>query len=65
MFLFENDFRANTKTIHGVRYITVSFYSGDKDIFQKVGNLITSDFSSTKIDEITKDSLVDDGIAIA
>ena len=65
MFLFENDFRASTKTIHGVRYITVSFYGGDKDIFQKVGSLITSDFSSTKIDEITKDSLLDDGIAIA
>ena len=37
MFLFENDFRASTKTIRGVRYITVSFYSGDKDIFQKGG----------------------------
>lgn len=65
MFLFENDFRASTKTIRGVRYITVSFYGGDKDIFQKVGNLITNDFSTTKIAEITKDSLVDDGIAIA
>lgn len=40
MFLFENDFRASTKTIRGVRYITVSFYGGDKDIFQKVGNLM-------------------------
>ncbi len=48
MFLFENDFRASTKTIRGVRYITVSFYGGDKDIFQKVGSLITSDFSTTK-----------------
>lgn len=65
MFLFENDFRANTKTIHGVRYITVSFYGGDKDIFQKITNLIKEDFSTAKIDEITKDSLVDDGIAIA
>ena len=65
MFLFENDFRASTKTIRGVRYITVSFYSGDKDILQKVGGLIKSDFSTTKIAEITKESLVDDGIAIA
>lgn len=65
MFLFENDFRASTKTIRGVRYITVSFYGGDKDIFQKVGSLITSDFSATKIAEITKDSLVNDSIAIA
>ena len=29
MFLFENDFRASTKTIRSVRYITVSFYSGE------------------------------------
>lgn len=65
MFLFENDFRASTKTIRGVRYITVSFYGGDKDIFQKVEGLITNDFSTTKIAEITKDSLVNDGIAIA
>lgn len=62
MFLFENDFRASTKTIRGVRYITVSFYGGDKDIFQKVGGLITSDFSTSKIAEVTNDSLVDDGI---
>ena len=65
MFLFENAFRASTKTIRGVRYITVSFYGGDKDIFQKVGGLIKGDFSTTKIAEITKESLVDDVIAIA
>ncbi len=65
MFLFKNDFRAHSTKIGGVRYITVSFYGGEKDIFQKVTDLIKEDFSSTKIDEITKDSLVDDGIAIA
>ena len=65
MFLFENDFRASTKTIRGVRYITVSFYGGDKDSLQKAGGLIKSDFSTTKIAEITKESLVDDGIAFA
>ena len=41
MFLFENDFQAHTTTIRGVQYITFSFYSGNKDIFQKVGQLIT------------------------
>lgn len=65
MFLFENDFRASTKTIHGVRYITVSFYSGDKDIFDKVGALIKNDFSTTITNKITNDSSVDHGIAIA
>ena len=49
MFLFENDFRASTKTIRGVRYITVSFYGGDKDIFQKVGGLIKRDRKSTRL----------------
>ena len=43
----------------------LSFYGSDKDIFQKVGGLNKSDFSTTKIAEITKESLVDDGIAIA
>lgn len=65
MFLFENDFRASTKTIRGVRCIAVSFYSGDKDIFDKVGTLIKNDFSTTKTDEITNDSSVNNGIAIA
>ena len=65
MFLFENDFRASAKTIRGVRYITVSFYGGDKDIFDKVGTLIKSDFSNSKTDEITNDFSVDHGIGIA
>lgn len=65
MFLFENDFRAHSTKIGGVRYITVSFYGGDKDIFQKITNLIKEDSTTAKTDEIAKDSLVDDGIAIA
>ena len=31
MFLFKNNFIATSKTIRGVRYITVSFYDSDKD----------------------------------
>lgn len=54
MFLFENDFQAHTTTIHGVRYITFSFYSGNKDIFQKVGQLITD---SVILDKTGSDSL--------
>lgn len=65
MFLFENDLSGTTQTIRGVRYITISVYGGEKDIFQKVGGLIKTDFSTAKIDKITKESLVDDGIAIA
>ena len=54
MFLFENDFQAHTTTIRSVRYITFSFYSGDKDIFQKVGQLITD---SVLLDKEETDSL--------
>ena len=54
MFLFENDFQAHTTTIRGVRYITFSFYSGDKSIFQKVGQLITD---SVLLDKDEADSL--------
>ncbi len=54
MFLFENDFQARTTTIRGVRYITFSFYSGDKDIFQKIGQLITD---SVDLDKEAPDSL--------
>ena len=64
MFLFQNDFTATTTTIRGVRYITISFYEGDKDIFQKIGGLITHSFQSDEIDEITNESLVDSDIAI-
>ena len=63
MFLFKNDFTATTTTIRGVRYITISFYEGDKDIFQKIGGLISQSFQSDEIDEITNESLLDSGIA--
>ena len=64
MFLFKNDFTATTTTIRGVRYITISFYDGDKSIFEKIGGLISQSFQSGEIDEITNESLVDSGIAI-
>ena len=61
MFLFENDFQAHTTTIRGVRYITFSFYSGDKDIFQKVGQLITD---SVLLDKEETDSLSNPDMAL-
>ena len=60
MFLFENDFQARTTTIRGVRYITFSFYSGDKDIFQKIGQLITD---SVDLDKEAPDSLSNSDVA--
>ena len=46
-----------------MRYLTVSFYDGDKDIFEKIGGLISQSFQSDEIDEITNESLLDSDIA--
>ena len=62
MFLFKNDFTATTTTFRGVRYITISFYDGDKSIFEKIGGLISQSCQSGEIDEITNESLVDSDI---
>ena len=45
-------------------YQTTSFYSGDKDIFQKVGELIDESFRTANVDNITNDSSSDSDIAI-
>ena len=57
MFLFENDIIANLSTIRGVQYITVSIYGGEKDIFQKVGDLIMDSYPSSKTPDVTTESL--------
>ena len=64
MFLFENDFIINKQKINGVRYFTVSFYSGHRDVFQKVGDLISESFASANMDNFPNESLVDSDIAI-
>ena len=64
MFLFKGDFRVNTTTIRGVQYVTFSFYDGDKDLFQKVGDLISDSFQASEPDEIPNEILLDSGIAL-
>lgn len=64
MFLFENSIISHSQTIRGVRYLTVSFYGGDKDIFQKVGDLISSSLTSSIPPNVTNESLADSGIAL-
>lgn len=64
MFLFENSMIAHSQTIRGVRYVTVSFYGGEKDVFQKVGELITSPLSSSDLTKVTSGSLVRSGMAL-
>ena len=64
MFLFENSMIAHSQTIRGVQYITVSFYDGEKDVFQKVGELITSPLSSSDLTKVTSGSLARSGMAL-
>lgn len=63
MFLFKGDFRVNRTMIHGVQYVTFSFYDGDKDLFQKVGDLISNSFQASEHDEIPNEILLNSGIA--
>ena len=37
MFLYEGDCLKNVTVIRGVRYVTVSHYSGNKDVCDKLG----------------------------
>ena len=46
MFLYEGDCLKNVTVIRGVRYVTVSHYSGNKDVCDKLGELLTDAFRS-------------------
>ena len=59
MFLFEGDQLRHETVIHGVKYVTVSHYSGERDIFEVIGNLIIDSFCSSEIHKLTKESSVD------
>ena len=62
MFLFEDDFVMKKTKLRGVTYLTVSFYSGKRDILQRVGDLIASD--TTNVDKVTSESSLGLDIAI-
>ena len=64
MFLFKGDYWAHTKKITGVRYEVYSFYDGDKNVFDKIGDLIADSFQSANIDELTNESSVHSDMAI-
>lgn len=55
LFLYEGDSQKHSKMIGNVRYVTVSHYSSDKNIFEKVGELITRDFHSDEPDKVTNE----------
>ena len=44
----------HTTTIKGVRYTTVSYFSGDKDIYDKIGGMIAESFQTAQLDTATE-----------
>ena len=62
MFLYEGDCWKKTTVIRGIQYTTVSHYSGNRDIFEKMGELILGSFWSSEGDEITEESSLVSGI---
>ena len=59
MFLYEGDCLKNVTVIRGVRYVTVSHYSGNKDVCDKLGDLLTDAFRSCDLHEVTNASSSD------
>lgn len=57
MFLFEGDQLSHETVIHGVKYVTVSHYSGERDIFEVIGGLITVPFVHQKSTNLRRDLL--------
>ena len=43
----------HTSTIKGVRYTTVSFFGGDKDIYDKIGGMIAESFQTAQFNTAT------------
>lgn len=63
-FLFKGDFRVNSTIIHGVQYVTFSFFDGYKLIFDKVGNLIEQSFRATQADKVPNENISEKSITI-
>ena len=51
MFLYEGDCLKNITEIRGIRYVTVSHYSGDTVIQNKMAELIKRDFHPSRSEE--------------
>ena len=64
MFLFKGDSQTHETVIRNVKYITTSYYDGEKDIFEKIGDLISESFRSSEVDKVTKEFSVVSDMAI-
>jgi hypothetical protein len=61
---FKDDFRAKSTTIRGINYVTVSFFDGDKLLFDKIGDLIEQSFYAIKGEGIPNENILENNVAI-
>ena len=64
MFLYEGDCLKNITEIRGIRYVTVSHYSGDTVIQNKMAELIKRDFHPSDLFFTSLLSIVSYGILL-
>ena len=64
MFLYEGECLRKEAVIRGARYVTVSHYSGDKEVYDKLGDMLADAFRSCDLHEVTNASSSDVDIAI-
>ena len=61
---FKDDVRLRSTMIKGVQYITVSFFDGDKPLFDKIGELILQSFDATNGDEVPNENILENSVAM-
>ena len=65
MFLYDGDCLKNITELRGIRYVTVSHYSGDTVIQNKMAELIKRDFHPSELNNLTNESSVGLDMAIS
>lgn len=61
---FEDEVRLRSTMIKGVQYITVSFFDGDKSLFDKIGELILQSFHATTGEEAPNEKIFGNSVAM-
>lgn len=61
---FIDEVRLRSTMIKGVQYITVSFFDGDKSLFDKIGELILQSFHATNVDEVPNENILGNNVAM-
>ena len=64
IFIQNSGIDMNVTTIRGVQYIVFSFFDGNQSVDDRIGELIQASFEESTAEDITSESLLDNGIAL-